>query len=136
MEKLTVDATSDEKQLPEKTIFEEGTERDLKGAIEALLGDEGITDGIPDNLANLILSWAINQIEDAYEESPHFSDAAAEIRKHARDVGKIAAMISEGADCNRISVRLRRLDQMIQVEELPNDVKEAIHLLLTSFTKF
>ncbi len=106
------------------------TKRDLEAAIEALLDDEGITDGLDDACADLIIGWAERQIEAAYQQPNRFSEVAAAIRDHARSVGRIAAMIADGADRSRIAARLKQLFPTIQVEDLPSDVEELISDLL------
>ena len=109
------------------------TKRDLEAAIEALLDDEGITDGLDDACADLIIGWAERQIEAAYQQPNRFSEVASSIRSHARSVGRIAAMIADGTDRSRIVARLKQLSPTIQVAALPADIEEAIPILLASF---
>lgn len=119
---------------PTKREVESRTKRDLERAIEALLDDEGITAGLDDSTADLIIKWAISQIEAAYESADLFSEVAKAIRDHARSVGRIGAMIANGENADRIQRRLQKLDLTIQMSDLPSDVEEAIIVLLSGFS--
>jgi len=109
------------------------TRRDLERAIERLLDDEGITGGLDDSTAEMILTWAERRIEAAYQQPNRFSEVAAAIRSHARSVGRIAAMIGDGESPDRIAARLKQFFPTIQVAALPADIGEAIPILLASF---
>lgn len=109
------------------------TRRDLEREIESLLDDEGITAGLDDSAAEMIITWAERQIEAAYQQPNRFSEVAEAIRSHARSVGRIATMIADGAEPDRIVPRLRQLDPTIEVEDLPSDVEGVIPILLASF---
>ena len=60
------------------------TKRDLEREIDLLLSDEGITNGLHDSAADLIITWAISQIEAVYAKPNRFSEVATAIRSHAR----------------------------------------------------
>lgn len=117
---------------PESEV-EYRTKRDLEAAIEALLDDEGITAGLDDKCADLIIGWAERRIEAAYQQPNRFSEVAKSIRDYARSVGRIATMIADGESPDRIAARLRQLFPTIPVEDLPSDVEGVIPILLASF---
>lgn len=121
-------------RIPKPTPeIEYRTRRDLEREIERLLDDEGITAGLDDSAADLILGWAQSQIEAAYLKPNRFSEVARSIRDYARSVGRIAAMIGDGEDADRIAGRLKRLSPTLTVEALPDDVEALICDLLTRY---
>ena len=105
---MIYEVQSENFSIPTKRpLVEYRNRRDLQREMELLLDDEGITAGLDDSAAEIIIAWAEAQIEAAYHQPNWFSEVATAIRSHARSVGKVAAMIADGEDTERIQRLLR-----------------------------
>jgi 4-oxalocrotonate tautomerase len=80
--------------------------------IESILGDEGLTDGLTDDDANVIINWCLTEIETMFETLSAESEMGQQtdkIRQKARLVGKIANDIQDGEAETKMIKRLQRL---------------------------
>lgn len=80
--------------------------------IESLLGNESLTDGLPDDQAQRILQWCIGKIEaSTLREAGALAEYGQRLALQARTVSRLAQQLLEGIEASRIQPRLQRLTQ-------------------------
>jgi hypothetical protein len=112
----------------------------LKNLIESVLDDEGLTDGLTDNDAQVIINWCINEIEKLFKTQSKEGEIIQQtdrIKQKAHLVCKIANDIQDDESQTKIRKDLEKiinnqddLNQILALTESDKPFKEKIQLLL------
>lgn len=107
--------------------------------IEAILEDEGLTDGLPDDVGQIIIDWCLQQIEqlDYSLDKSELETQANAIRGAGKLACKIANLLQDGEEIKKIENRLKLLvknaaQQREIIEQLTSlsSLESQVHKLL------
>lgn len=99
---------------------------DAKRLVDRVLDDEGLTDGLGDDEARVLVDWLVLQVEAAAasQSEENASAACDDLRRRARVIRRIALDLCESGDIE--SAKARKPQWADRVDRLPTSDPVAI----------